>query len=323
MAEKIQYPVVREMLGRSETRTADGKSDAATRRFTVAFGSIPATVPAPTAVPGLPMPGTAHPSMPGLFLQSYRSDEGQKGEVIYTAEYARKTSEQSSSGGGGSGEPEHTQVETAREWGHGSVNRDLTADAVTGTAVLNANGEPFENVPSVAVETRTFRIVRKVESFPQTMFNASGTVNKTAVTIDGIGSVAPHCGLLKVTVNRIYDDETYKYESDMTVDVVSNKVRLDPTKPDITEIGHDVALLLSGFRYLKDPAQPGMSYRNTLITATDIDEKTGESKPAAAPVLLKPNGTIYEVPAGTENPAGYFKRVATHAESDWQTAWFN
>jgi hypothetical protein len=181
-------------------------------------------------------------------------------------------------------------------------------------------GEPFESVPSVPVSVMTFSVTRKIKKFNKDLLDANCTVNKEPVTIDGV-SIPPHCGLLKVTQKKLYGG-AFRYEVTLSVDIVSNIVKLAPDADPI-DIGHDVALLLSGFRFFSTIAEGGGNAGDkVLVSATEIDQETWEEKPASAPALLKPDGFQY-IPGENDAPqSAYYKRYAAIKESTWSNNWF-
>jgi hypothetical protein len=316
------FPFLAEIVGRSAAFTQRAESNNARRQWKAVYDNSPAALPDPRAMPGLPSIGDEHPTVPGVYLKTWEVTEEAAGAFIFTAVYEVPDSMSAGTGsGGGSDEEEEgepiEEEETSREWSGGDTSKDLTADAVTGEAVLLPTGEPFENTPSVSVSTMTFSVTRKTAKLNKYALNANCTVNKETVTIDDV-SIPPHCGLLKVSQKRIYDSQLYKWEITFSVVIVSNPVKLTPDG-EVEDIGHDVALLLSGFRYFSVIGEGGNSGDLELVKATEIDEETGEANPASSPVLLDNEGKRYKPDVAGK---AYYKRYAAIKEATWSTVWF-
>lgn len=307
----ITYPFIREMRARAQAWTREDESNTATRVWTVVMA--PGTLESLTALPapatfGLPELGSEHPTVPDAILKSWSVSETEAGALIYTASYEKPDSIDDAGTAPGEETEELYEWETAREYSGGSENRDLVADAATGAPVLLPTGEPFESVPSVPVPTWTFRLEKKTNRFPVELCAAHGTINENAILIDGLFQVQRHTGLLAVTVSRLYGERA-RYTVTVTVTKISKKVKLTPTG-ELTEIGHDTALLLAGYRALNTAGE--------LIQLTAPDEKTGEAVPKSTPTLLTDTGIVYEATDGT----GYYKRIQGIASTTWDATWF-
>ncbi len=313
----VAYPLIAEIIGRTASLTPRAESNAARRQWKVVYDVSPTSLPDPQTIAGLPRLGDAHPVVPGVFLKTWEITEEEAGAFVLTASYAPP--DEKDAGSGGDEEDETVEeVETARGWAGGESSKDLTADAVTGEAVLLPTGEPFGSVPSVSVSTMTFSVSRKCVDLDTDALAANCTVNAQVVTIDGI-TVAKHCGRLTVSTKRIYDSLVYKWEITFSVNIVSNPVKLTPDG-NMEDIGHDVALLLSGFRFFRTIGEGGGNAGDKeLVKATEIDEETGEEKPASAPVLLTPTGEKHTPAAAGQ---AYYKRYSAIKEATWSAAWF-
>lgn len=312
----VAYPLIAEIIGRTASLTPRAESNAARRQWKAVYDVSPISLPDPQTIPGLPRLGDAHPVVPGVFLKTWEITEEEAGAFVLTATYA-PPDEKDAGGGGGEEDETVEDVETAREWSGDESSKDLTADAVTGEAVLLPTGEPFGNVPSVSVSTMTFSVTRKCVNLDMDALAANCTVNAQAVTIDGI-AVAKHCGRLKVSTKRIYDSLVYKWEITFSVNIVSNPVKLTPDG-EVEDIGHDVALLLSGFRYFSVIGEGGNAGDLELVKASEIDEETGEANPASSPVLLDLDGKLYKPDVAGK---AYYKRYSAIKEATWSAAWF-
>lgn len=312
----VAYPLIAEIIGRTASLTPRAESNTARRQWKVVYDDSPTSLPDPQTLAGLPRLGDAHPVVPGVFLKTWDIIEEEAGVFVLTATYAPP--DEKDAGGGGDEEDETVEdVETSREWSGDESSKDLTADAVTGEAVLLPTGEPFESVPSVSVSAMTFSVTRKCVDLDTDALAANCTVNAQAVTIDGI-AVAKHCGRLKVFTKRIYDSLVYKWEITFSVKIVSNPVKLTPDG-EVEDIGHDVALLLSGFKYFSVIGEGGNAGDLELVKATEIDEETGEANPASSPVLLDNEGKRYKPDVAGK---AYYKRYSAIKEATWSAAWF-
>ena len=307
----VAYPLIAEIIGRTASLTPRAESNAAHRRWKVVYDVSPTSLPDPQTIAGLPRLGDAHPVVPGVFLKTWEITEEEAGAFVLTATYAPPDEKDA---GGGEEDETVEEVETAREWSGGESSKDLTADAVTGEAVLLPTGEPFESVPSVAVSTMTFSVTRKCVDLDKDALAANCTVNAVDVEIDGI-TIPKHCGRLSVSTRRIYDSLVFNWEITFSVNIVSNPVKLTPDG-EVEDIGHDVALLLSGFKYYHRHTQGDSLF---LVKATEIDEETGEENPASAPVLLTSTGEKYTPAAAGQ---AYYKRYSAIKEAIWSAAWF-
>lgn len=315
----IDYPVVEEDILAATATVEVGGSNSATRQFVVSFGSKRVPM-APDFLygRGLPKIGTLHPQIPNIKLRSYDISVGSSGQLIYTANYA-------SSESGDTGEPSEEEGERqdrliSRGWAGGSVDRDLVYDQVTMKPVLLPTGEPFDSVPSAPVSVKTLT-VRKRVFFAQTamlMLAANCTVNASDITLAGV-TIPRHCGKLMVSAEELLGNAEFTHEVTLSVEVVSQKVRISPGDATETDIGHDVALLLAGYRKLQSDRYGFMH----PVQVTSIDSDTGEEVETASPVLLKDDGTEYAPPAGEVPPQPYYLRVSAIREAEWNASWFD
>ena len=313
----VAYPLIAEIVGRSASLTPRAESNAARRQWKVVYNAPQDALPNPAAILGLPQLGDEHPSVPGVFLKSWDIAEEEAGAFVLTAAYAPPDAKDAAGGGGEDGDKTVEEIEISREWSGGESSKDLTADAVTGEAVLLPTGEPFESVPSVAVSIMTFSVTRKCVDLDKDALAANCTVNAVDVEIDGI-TIPKHCGRLSVSTRRIYDSLVFNWEIIFSVNIVSNPVKLTPDG-EVEDIGHDVALLLSGFRYFCEVGEGGNAGDTELVTATEIDEETGEAHPASAPVLMDTFGKMFTPEAAGQ---AYYKRYSAIKEATWSAAWF-
>jgi hypothetical protein len=235
-------------------------------------------------VTGLPAIGSAHPNQAGLKASSYRLAEDGSGlrwvvDVVYTKPAAEAAKDRDSA---------WTRVnrtgnaEISRGWTMQEIQVDLVADAITGAAVLNAAGDPFESVPQVPRSLPVFRLERKESTAISGQIAKSGKYNSAATTIDGV-AVPKHAGRLTITVDKLYGDpDGYTYKYTYEVALMEHIVNLAGT---LTDIGWDKALVQSGLFYKETGT-------GTKLRAMEIDEETAAARPRATPVLLDTNGYI-------------------------------
>lgn len=304
--------------GTSVSRTDGGHSDSATRQYVYIrsnpTGPIPDITDLVTAG-GLPAPGTAS-GLPGLIIAGYDITEDEStSAILITARIAPPTEESGQTDTTppteeGQEDPETTYedaAETARSWSTSEYAVDLTEDAVTGDPVILPTGEPFDSVPTVPRVGYRFSTTRKIKSFPADMMARSGTVNANDITIDGY-LIKPHCGRLTAEASRIYGDPAWTWQLTLSVAIVSNEVTLSPGEQK-TQIGHDIALLLRGYRY-KDTSTPPK-----ILRATVTNDEDGTVTPSDTPVLITSDGQLSDGNA-------YFLRIATSREASWRSQWF-
>ena len=196
---------------------------------------------------GVPAIGSAHPSFPGLVVQSYDVQEGdgkEKNILTVTVNYGPRTIE---TGGTGS-DAVSCQV---GEWGwdDGTDERELVED-VNGVAVLNSADDPFESVPKVCVPAPVFTKVMKFASRQSGWAPANCKVNGAAVTIGDreypIGSL-----LCTVAEKRLIGNAVWKYQYTVRLRFKSNPVKVEGADTAV-DIGWDVAVTDAGMREYVD-----------------------------------------------------------------------
>lgn len=314
MADPITTPTYTftEIGGRTLDQRTDWKQDQATRLFRGTCNgprasNLPTWALLVTAGVnlGTPIPkrGDAHPLHTALAAADCSvSEDANSGAIDITITYTAPEGEKKED------EDKTVYIETARSWSSSEEAIDLKNDAETGEAVMLPTGHPFDSVPKTAVTCPVFSVTRKYKALPASVLAADGTVNAGAQSIDG-ASVPARCGKLTVSANRLYNDpDGYEYEATLTVTIKNNFVKLtgDGTA---TNIGHDKAIMLAGFFFMKD---------NKAVRAMEPDEETQELRPTAAPVLLKADGTL-----NTDKTKPVFKRIAALKGATWSSAWFS
>ena len=207
----------------------------------------------------------------GLVMREVDVSEDASGiKWIFTATYNAPSN--------ASGEGDVTvwgQIETARSWGSQDISIDISHDAATGEAILNAVGDPFQSVPQVPRACPVFNVTRKTTMLMSSALEHSGTINANSVTIDGV-TIPPHCGRLIVSTRKLYNDpQGFGWEITYTVAVMSRKV-------GDKEVGWDIALVENGFYHFDSEGK--------RVQAVDWDEETKKSYVRSTPVLLTTDG---------------------------------
>ena len=273
-----------------------------TRKYQVLRAvSAPLDAESMTSISGLPAIGEAHPSDAALTVSGYHLAEDANGvrwvvDVIYSRASRETTS---------TNRPPRGSAELSRGWTMQDIQIDLVADAITGVAVLNSAGDPFESVPQVSRATPVWRREVKESTAVATRLAISGKVNSVAFTLDGV-TIGIHCGRLTVSQEKLYDDPD-GYDSKYTYELalMENKVDINGT---VVDIGWDKAFIQCGFFY-KDRDEAA-----TKLRAMEQDAETSAPRPTAAPVLLDALGHKQQ----SYQPA-IVKRVAAIPEADFST----
>lgn len=313
MAQPAQ--TIGEIFGRSATLTADGASDTAVRVWKLVRGiNGTATVPAPTTV-GLPAIGSKHPTLTDLILTKYTvSEDGVSGAVEYTAEYSRPSEKEGTAGEGD--DQEEYRIES-RGWRGTSYTSPACYDAETGQAIMLPTGEPFENVPDGHRGGLTFYITFQTTK-KSSAINANCTVNSAAIVIDEV-TVGARCGRLSASQEEIVNAESkYKYRVTLEVEIVSNRVKLNPGEEEI-DIGHDVALLLQGYKYKGTYTDHQGDVHEVLMPFVELDGQGGQV-PSQTPGFLTADGEKVVDPSPTNC---HYLRVHTIKGAAWDAAWFH
>lgn len=243
----------------------------------------------PATFSGLPAIGSAHPSFPALFAQGYRMLEGdgsEKNRIEIAVDYAPVSS---------SGEPEgsgdaQSYVEQMG-WRSGSVQRDFVTDAVTGEAVLNTAGQPFDSVPQVDRPSPTWYKVWKTKTRQSSYVTYANKVNSGSLSVGGHSFSANQVRCVAADEERIFNDPAgYKYRYSIELQVVSNKVKLEGAST-ATECGWQMPIVSTGTMERGTGTNPEL---HRITVQTD----DGTEVPVSSPVLLDEYGHFD--PAQTE-----------------------
>ena len=227
---------------------------------------------------GVPAIGTAHPSYPGLYVQSYDVQEGEgkdKQTLIVTVNYGPQTTETS-----GTGQDAVTVAVDEWGWDDGTDEKELVT-GVDGTPVLNSAGDPFESVPKVMAPAPVFTKVMKFKTRQSGWASSNCKVNSAAITVGGvecpIGSL-----LCTVGEKRLIGNADWKYQYTVHLRFKSNKVKIGGANT-LTEIGWDVAIADAGMREIDEDTGEKKLIRT-------IDKETGKMCTVASAALLNGEG---------------------------------
>ena len=251
----------------------------------------------------VPSIGSAHPSFPGLIVQSYDVQEGEgkdKQTLVVTVTYGPQTTETS-----GMGQDAVTSVVDEWGWDDGTDEIELTCGQ-DGTPVLNSAGDPFESVPKVMVPAPVFTKVMRFKDRQTGWSAANCRVNDASVTIGGISYPA---GSLLCTVceKRIIGEKDWKYRYTVKLRYKKNLVRIEGAE-QLTDIGWDVAIVDAGMREID-----GYTREKTLIRA--VDKETGKMCTVSSAALLDGNGVKL---ADGEDPYNFrFRAYARASIPSW------
>lgn len=313
MAEVTQQ--IHEIVGRSVTLTRDGTDDTSTRHWVlVRPRGDTSAIPAPTTL-GLPALGSEHPAQTHLVLAKWTvSEDGENGSVTYQADYEVPSENEGTSGEGD--DQEEYRIES-RGWRGTSYTSPACYDAETGQAIMLPTGEPFENVPDGHRGGLTFYITFQTTR-KSSAINANCTVNSAAIVIDEV-TVGARCGRLSASQEELVNSEgKYKYRVTLEVEIVSNRVKLNPGEEEI-DIGHDVALLLQGYKYKGTYTDHQGDVHEVLMPFVELDGQGGQV-PSQTPGFLTADGKKVVDPSPTNC---YYLRVHTIKGAAWDAAWFH
>ena len=256
---------------------------------------------------GVPAIGSAHPSYPGLYVQSYDVQEGEgkdKQTLTVTVNYAPQTTETSGTG-------TDAQTVAVDEWGwdDGTDEKELVT-GVDGTPVLNSAGDPFESVPKIMAPAPVFTKVMKFKTRQTGWNDVTCCVNGSAVTISGIsfpiGSL-----LCTVCEKRLIGNKDWKYQYTVRLRYKSNVVKVGGSNT-LTDIGWDVAVADAGMRELDANGKP------QLIKQIDPEKKTLVMVTTAE--LLDGQGHKVSRTSGN-TPTPYYFRFQAYSRAAFP-AWF-
>ena len=272
--------VARKMQTQDIIHASDG-SVTCTDRYIVTFapGEQPRTLDA-TQVPGIPISGTPHQDLPGIFSQALHTTPHNENAGNLTwyidVEYGRRPVAESTISN-------FVATTLARSWGYETMELPLTNDAITGKAILNSAGDTFLSLPNASIPVKKIVLVRRESRKPSTIYQYNMTINSVQGSFLGV-TVPPRCGLLKITVQDNLDQTARRYTYTYEMLVRSQLVFLNPVQYDAnikTEIGGDDAAIERGLYYLvNDPDNPGQKKRRRFMEETHTIDRDGDEVPA-------------------------------------------
>lgn len=232
--------------------------------------------------PGVPAIGSAHPSYPGLFVQSYDVQEGEgkdKQTLIVTVNYGPQATETI-----GTGTDARTCVVEEWGWDDGTDEKELVT-GVDGTPVRNSAGDPFDSVPEIMAPAPVFTKVMRFKSIQSGWASSNCKVNSSAIEVGGIS--CPIGSLLcTVGMRRIVGEKDWKYRYTVHLRLKSNMVKIGGAS-SLTDIGWDVAIADAGMREIVTSG-PDARPEKKLIRV--LDKETGEMCIVTSVALLNGSG---------------------------------
>lgn len=252
---------------------------------------------------GVPAIGTVHPSISGLYVQSYDVQEGtgkDKHVLTVTVNYGPKTTETS-----GEGSSLVTSIVDEWGWDDGVDERELTED-VDGVPVINSVGDPFESVPKISVPAPVFTKVVRFASRQTGWADANCKVNSAAVTIGGksfpIGSL-----LCTVAEKRVIGNgDNMRYQYTVRLRYKSNRVKVQGDNT-VTDVGWDVAVVDTGMRICDMAGE--------IRLARVKDKETGKMCTVTSAVLL--DGQGFQLADGADPYVFRFKAYERASFPSW------
>lgn len=270
----------------------------------LARGTRPGAI---SSISGLPLAGSAHPTYPYLARAgvTIRNAVEMAGSLVWMIDVAYEPESTSSSvvnpGGGGHGTPSVVRI-VGREWPVYEVQTDLVADALTGDALLNSAGDPFDRVPQVTRRYMGARVKRAEQNWPELASTLDGTLNDAEIAVLGV-TFPKRTARLEVTIeDALAVGSETRYI--VTYDIVPchNVYGVD-ANGDPLDAGYDIPLVEKGYRYIDGDG--------ALVRATTVADN-GSTTTAADPVLLDANGARL---AANADPV--VSIWAAYDEADW------
>lgn len=274
-----------------------------------------ANPPPPGEIPDLPTIGSAHPLDSSVKLKSYDIIDNRDGSVTYKASYEYQAPESSSD----RPSQEEGVKNEGNDSGWASVRYFTRAQfSSSGEPLILPTGEPFETLPKIISIGLSYTSIKTYETIPSDLLFANGAINAAPVTVAGY-SVGTHCGLLKIRAVPFMEGETRKWKVWITIEIRKTPAKLTPSD-GVTDIGHDIALLLVGTRFKPSVTEPAV-----MSSLLDVDGRSETIK--AARILLLPNGKKLtdssSSSSGSTEREAYYKRVSIYPESIFSASWFN
>ena len=290
--------------GRRYSVDSDGIRDLK-RTYIVVQDSTLGTNGETASFTGVPAIGTAHPNHSGLKVASYDVKEGEDNDkkiLEVTVNYSTETTETGTPSGSS------TELVTEYGWEDGTTDRDLVADAVDGSPIVNSAGEPFESSPRIVAPAPVFVKTVKYKTKKNDWAGCFCCVNSSSVTVGGV--TCPACSLLCTVSEKMLFGEAWTYQYTVRLRYRSNPVALNGSG-SATDIGWDVAIIDAGLRELKT-----VSNQSKLVAISVIDKETGKRCEVTKPALLNGQGA-----ALAANGTPYAMRFRSYARVSFPN-WF-
>jgi len=236
-------------------------------------------------ISGIPAAGAQHGTYPYLVRAgvTIRNAVEQAGSLVWFVDVAFGVASASTSVTNPNPDPEQPGTASVvriveRAWPIYETQADLVADALNGSAVLNAAGEPYDRVPTITRRYVGARVKRLEQNFPALALSLDGTLNQTQITILGV-TFPIRTARLEVEI-----EDSLAVDSETRYAVTYNIVPAHNAYGAGLDAGHDVPLLEAGFSYLADGA---------LVRAT-VADASGNETPTPLPVPLAADGSLLE-----------------------------
>lgn len=277
--------------GTSYDVTENGAENLSLRYQVVLSGPMPETqlitafASGTTAIPAI---NSAHPARAGMYVARYKITQPRdekKHTLDVTVEYAVRGFALDPL------DPEEPTVLTESQvlewgWDDGTTTRELTTD-VTGKAVVNSAGDPFDSVPEVEAPSPTFTKVMKFKT-AQSFANYVCKVNQTAMQIGGWNCPA---GTLLCTVAEKMNISEPEWPYTYTVRLRYRTNMTSSGSASAEEIGWQVSVVDAGMR--ERDATTG-DLKQIQVTS----KETGSPVNVSSPALLDGEGHALDTSGG-------------------------
>ncbi len=263
----------------------------------------------PSNVTGLPKKGSAHSIHGGLIVDGYSWRHAGAGSRVWECNVSYKTAH----GDSASFDDDEARV-TLVEWGTASGSGDIVADALTGRAVKNSAGDPFDSVPTRDEVYPCVRFGKKERKFNPKFYYLNNRINESPLTVLGV-IFAPHTCRFRAECRRDLDAEEFPYEWTFTfegrdcwvqtsqlIDIAGGPpATVYETNGDKSNIGWDLAILECGFNYILNGEK---------VKFTILDDHGNVTEPSL-PQLLDTSGAPL-----SQTADGILRVVRAYQEAD-------
>lgn len=235
-------------------------------------------------VSGLPAVNSVHPDYGVVIVSGYRFNLVGIGNGIWhiSVDYARGEVTKTSGG------EDNPQRVTSRSWDIVENTADLVTDAITGEAVLNSAGDPFDSVPQVPRADMRVSISFLTGKSPEDYMSVNGTVNSSVETI--LGHTFPaYTGKIRATVRDTMIETGLRYEVTIEVEQRTNLVK-DFLDLEAQNIGWREAFVQCGYSFV-ELGTDGERYKFTekIKNSAGVEEEREVSSPQLLGILGEDN----------------------------------